>query len=147
MAADTKTLPHDGDVNAFIAGVTHKVRRRDAETLLELMGRITGEPPVMWGPSIIGFGTYHYEYASGRQGDAGGAGFSPRKAASTVYLPDGVGAHTDLLARLGPHTATVACVYIKDLEKVDLAVLEEIIRRSYTTVTSGTFGQRAHESS
>lgn len=140
MASDVKTLPHDGDVRAFVDAVPHPVRRRDAETLLDLMGRVTGEPPVMWGPSIVGFGTYHYHYASGRQGDAAGAGFSPRKAASTVYLPDGVAAHADLLARLGPHTSSVSCLYIKDLEKVDLAVLEEIVRRSYTTVTSGTFG-------
>ena len=142
MASDVKTLPHDGDVRAFIDAVHHPVRRRDAETLLDLLGRVTGEPAVMWGPSIVGFGTYHYHYASGRQGDAAGAGFSPRKAASTVYLPDGVGTHADLLTRLGPHTSSVSCLYIKDLEKVDLAVLEEVIRRSYATVTSGTFGVR-----
>ena len=142
MASDVKTLPHDDDVRAFIDAVHHPVRRRDAETLLDLLGRVTGEPAVMWGPSIVGFGTYHYHYASGRQGDAAGAGFSPRKAASTVYLPDGVGTHADLLTRLGPHTSSVSCLYIKDLEKVDLAVLEEVIRRSYATVTSGTFGVR-----
>lgn len=140
MPSDVKTLPHDGDVHAFVDAVPHPVRRRDAGTLLALMGRATGQPPVMWGPSIVGFGSYHYHYASGRQGDAAGAGFSPRAAASTIYLPDGVSAHSDLLARLGPHTSSVSCLYVKDLEKVDLAVLEEIVRRSYATVTSGTFG-------
>ena len=146
MASDVKTHPHDGDVDAFLDAVPHPVRRRDAHTLAELMGTVTGEPAVLWGPTIVGFGTYHYHYASGRQGDAAAAGFSPRKAASTIYLPDGVGAHTERLTRLGPHTASVGCLYIKDLEAVDLAVLEEIIRASYTTVTSGTFGQRARES-
>ena len=147
MTSTTKTRPHDGDVDAFLATVTHKVRRRDADTLLALMQRVTGEPPVMWGPSIIGFGQYHYEYASGRQGDAGAAGFSPRKAASTVYLPDGTGAHEDLLARLGPHTTGLVCVYLKDLSTNDLGVLEEIVRRSYEAVTAGTFTQRARDSS
>ena len=147
MTSTTKTRPHDGDVDAFLATVTPKVRRRDADTLLALMQRVTGEPPVMWGPSIIGFGQYHYEYASGRQGDAGAAGFSPRKAASTVYLPDGTAAHQDLLARLGPHTASLVCVYLKDLSTNDLDVLEEIVRRSYAAVTAGTFTQRARESS
>ncbi|MFJ2297753.1 DUF1801 domain-containing protein [Oerskovia paurometabola] len=147
MATDNKTRPHDGDVDAFLATVTHAVRRRDADTLLALMQRVTGEPPVMWGPSIIGFGQYHYEYASGRQGDAGAAGFSPRKAASTVYLPDGTGAHEDLLARLGPRTTGLVCVYLKDLSTNDLGVLEEIVRRSYEAVTAGTFTQRARDSS
>ncbi|MNW56678.1 hypothetical protein D3C74_344080 [compost metagenome] len=147
MATEAKTRPHDGDVDAFLATVTHTVRRRDADTLVALMQRVTGEPPVMWGPSIIGFGHYHYEYASGRQGDAGAAGFSPRKGASTVYLPDGTGAHEDLLARLGPHTTGLVCVYLKDLQTNDLDVLEEIVRRSYAAVTAGTFTQRARESS
>ena len=80
----------DDDVHAFLDRVEHPVRRRDAETMLELMGRITGQPARMWGPSIVGFGSYHYRYESGREGDAPAAGFSPRKAATTVYLADGV---------------------------------------------------------
>ena len=147
MAPTPVTAPHDGDVAAFVAAIAHPVRRRDAETLLALMGRVTGQPPVLWGPSIIGFGQYHYQYPSGRQGDAGAAGFSPRKAASTIYLPDGVGAHADLLARLGPHTTGLVCLYIKDLAAVDLAVLEEVVSRSYAAVTAGTFAQRARDSS
>jgi len=129
------TAPTDADVTEFLDGVTHAVRRRDADRLVELYGRITGEPPVMWGPTMIGFGTYHYRYASGREGDAGAAGFSPRKAATTIYLPDGTAAHADLLARLGPHTTGVSCVYVKDLDAVDLAVLEEVLRRSWAEVT------------
>ncbi|MGI8513958.1 MAG: DUF1801 domain-containing protein [Acidimicrobiia bacterium] len=134
----------DKTVGEFLAGVEHPKRRRDAETLLSLMGRVTGEKPRMWG-SIVGFGQYHYKYASGREGDSGAAGFSPRKAATTVYLPDGTGAHTDLLERLGPHTTGVGCLYIKDLEDVDLNVLETIVARSYGTVTDGTYTLRAHE--
>ena len=135
-----KTVATDADVDAFLAAVEHPVRRRDALRLVELMSRVTGERPQLWGPSIVGFGSYHYSYASGRQGDAIAAGFSPRKASTTVYLADGVAAHTDLLAGLGPHTSSVSCVYIKDLDKVDLGVLEEAVRRSYATVTAGTFG-------
>lgn len=137
-----KTMPTDADVDAFLAAVEHPVRRRDALRLVELMTRVTGEPPRMWGPSIVGFGVYHYRYASGREGSAGGAGFSPRTSATTVYLPDGVAAHADLLAGLGPHTSSVSCVYIKDLDAVDLGVLEEAVRRSYETVTAETFGTR-----
>jgi hypothetical protein len=133
-------------VHTYISAVTSAVRRRDADTLLELMTRITGEPARMWGPSIIGFGTYHYHYASGRQGDAPAAAFAPRKAAMSIYLPDGVGAYADQLGRLGEHTTGVGCLYIKNLDAIDLAVLEEIISRSYRTVTAGTFGHRAAES-
>jgi hypothetical protein len=110
------------------------------------MARVTGEVPHMFGTSVIGFGEYHYEYAGGHSGHAPAAGFAPRKAASTVYLPDGVGAHAELLARLGPHTTGVGCLYLKDLDRVDLAVLEEIVRRSWATVTAGAFGQRARGS-
>src|SRR6478735_5189430 len=99
-----KTTATDADVAAFLAAVESPVRRRDAGQLAALMTRVTGEQPRMWGPSIVGFGTYHYRYPSGRQGDMAAAGFSPRKAATTIYLPEGVGAHADLLAALGPHT-------------------------------------------
>jgi hypothetical protein len=136
----------DEDPAAFLDAVTPAVRRRDAQTLRDLMGRVTGEAPRMFGPSMVGFGEYRYEYASGHSGHAPAASFAPRKAATTVYLPDGIGAHEDLLAKLGPHTTGVGCLYLKDLEAVDLAVLEEIVRRSWATVTAGTFGQRAAES-
>lgn len=136
----------DADPAAYLDAVTPAVRRRDARTLRDLMERVTGEPARMFGTSMVGFGEYHYRYASGHSGHAPAAAFAPRKAASTVYLADGVGAHADLLARLGPHTTGVGCLYLKDLETVDLAVLEEIVRRSWATVTAGTFGQRAAES-
>lgn len=136
----------DDAVRTFIDTVFGATRRRDAERLLELFGRVTGQPATMWGLSIIGYGHYHYRYASGRDGDAGAAGFSPRKAATSIYLPDGVGAYAEQLARLGEHKAAVGCLYITNLDKVDLAVLESIIDESYRTVTAGTFGHRAAES-
>lgn len=141
-----KTTWTDVDPVAFVESVEHPVRRRDALTLLELMRRATGAEPRMFGAAIVGYGEYHYRYASGHEGDAAAAGFSPRKAATTVYLNDGLGAHEALLERLGPHTTGVGCLYLKDLERNDLGVLEAIVRRSFTTLTSGTFGQRATES-
>ena len=135
----------DQAVQAFLDRVTHRVRRRDAATLLALMESATGEQAAMWGPSIVAFGMYHYKYESGREGDAPAAGFSPRKAASTVYLADGVDAHPDLVGRLGPHTSGVGCLYFKDLADVDLGVLEQLVARSYTAVTTGTYGLRARD--
>lgn len=100
----------------------------------------------MWGSSIVGFGHYHYKYESGREGDGPAASFSARKAATSIYLPDGIGAHTEQLNRLGPHTTGVGCLYIKDLSAVDIAELEEIIRTAYETLTAGTYRHRARES-
>jgi hypothetical protein len=133
-----------GSVRNHLDGVTPDKRRRDAEKLLELMGRVTGEAPRLWG-SIIGFGRYHYKYKSGREGDAPAAGFSPRKAATTIYLPDGIGRHGEKLDQLGPHTTGVGCLYIKDLDKIDLAVLEAIVAESYRTLTADTYRLRARE--
>jgi hypothetical protein len=133
------------EVAAFVGSVQHPVRRRDAETLVVLMSRATGQEAVMWGSSIVGYGTYHYRYPSGREGDAPGAGFSPRKAATAVYLADGVGNHTALLKRLGSPTTGVGCVYLKDLSHVDLKALEQLVRRSYLTLTEGTYTKRARD--
>lgn len=135
----------DPEVRALIESIEHPVRRRDAETLVELMGRVTGQPARIAYKGIIGFGTYHYRYDSGREGDAPGAGFAPRKPSTTIYLSDGVGTHPELLERLGPHTSGVGCLYVKDLSKVDLDVLEQLVAASYANLTAGTFGQRARE--
>ena len=124
----------DVPVEVFLDGVTHRVRRRDAQTLLALMERVTGETAYMWGPSIVGFGEYHYRYGSGREGDAPAAAFSPRKAAMTVYLVPGFAESSPLLERLGPHTTGVGCLYLKDLADVDLDVLEALVRESYDAV-------------
>ena len=134
----------DESVRKFLEGIEHPKRRRDAETLLEIMSRVTGEEPQLWGSSV-GFGTYHYKYKSGREGDASAAGFAARKPATSIYLMDGVGAHADLLERLGPHTVGVGCVYVKDLAAVDLEVLEAILTRSYATLTVNTYTLRARE--
>ena len=137
---------NDGDesVRRFVEGIEHPKRRRDAENLLEMMTRVTGETARLYG-NIIGFGHYHYKYKSGREGDAAAAAFSPRKAAISLYLPDGVNSHTELLDHLGPHKSAVGCVYIKDLEAIDLKVLESIVARSYATLSAGTYGLRARE--
>ncbi|HEY1104855.1 MAG TPA: DUF1801 domain-containing protein [Agromyces sp.] len=129
------TVRTDVPVEVFLDGVTHRVRRRDAATLLALMERVTGETAYMWGPSIVGFGEYHYRYDSGREGDAPAAAFSPRKTAMTVYLTPGFAEHSPLLERLGPHTTGVGCLYLKDLDDVDLDVLEALVRESYDAVT------------
>jgi len=142
MSDAPKTVPTDADVEAFVAAVEHPIRRRDAERLLALFEEVTGQRPVMWGPSIVGFGSYHYRYASGREGDMAAAGFSPRKAATVLYVTDGAESYPELFERLGPHRRTVACVYVKNLDELDLDVLREIIKRSYDTVTAGTFGTR-----
>jgi hypothetical protein len=132
-------IPNDNDVAGFVDAVPSPTRRRDAQTLLALYERVTGEPPRMWGSSIIGFGSYHYEYESGTSGDIGAASFSPRRAASTVYLADGVGTYASELERLGEHSTGAGCLYLKNLDGVDLDVLESIVAQSYRRVTSGAF--------
>jgi hypothetical protein len=128
------------DVRDLIVKVRPAGRRRDAETLLEMFARVTGETPRLWS-NIVSFGSYHYRYASGREGDAPAASFAPRRAATVVYLPDGNEAYAEELAGIGPHETGRSCLYLKDLEQNDLAVLEDIVGRSYARVTSGTFGQ------
>lgn len=141
--APNKTQENDGDVEAFLDAVPDEARRQDGRTLLDLLARVTGQPARLWGTSIVGFGRYHYAYPSGREGDAPAAGFSPRAAASTLYLMDGIDQHADLLASLGPHKVGKGCLYVKRLADVDLGVLEEIVRRSYATLTQDEpFGRR-----
>ena len=121
----------DASVEAFLAWVPDERRREDAHRLSAMMRDITGEPPVMWGTSIIGFGTYHYRYASGREGDSPLASFSPRRQHVVIYLVGGFeDRHQSALARLGPHRAGKGCLYIKRLDDVDLDALRELIDRS-----------------
>jgi hypothetical protein len=131
-------------VRTFLEGVTPEKRRRDAEKLLELMALVTGEPPRLGG-SVVGFGQYHYKYKSGREGDAPAAAFSPRKAATTIYLADGIGRYGEHLNQLGPHTTGVGCLYIKDLDKIDISILEVIVAESYRTLSADTYTLRARE--
>ena len=131
MPDSPKTVPTDADVDAFLAAVQPERRRRDAARAREVLERITGERPVLWGPSIVGFGSAHYRYASGRAGDWPPVAFSPRKTALTFYLMDGFEPHAADLAVLGPHTVGAGCLYVKDLDAVDGAALERILTRSW----------------
>lgn len=130
LVAENKTKPTDADVGAFIDAVPDDRRREDARTVLSLMQDVTGEKPMMWGPSMVGFGSVHYRYDSGREGDMFAAGFSPRKNALTVYL-GGVEDRAQLLERLGPHTTGKSCLYIKRLDAIDLDVLRALIDETY----------------
>lgn len=126
-----KTRPTGADVEAFLAGVPDEARRTDTRSVVELMAHVTGQPPRMWGSSIIGFGARHYLYESGREGDVAVVAVAPRKAATTLYLWNGFDGYADLVGRLGPHTHGTGCLYLKRVADVDAAVLEELVRRSY----------------
>ncbi len=126
--AENKTQPTHVDVSEFIAGVDHPVRCADAEALDVLFRRITGWTPRMWGPTIIGYGQYHYVYESGREGDFLATGFSPRKANLSLYIMPGDQELGDMLDRLGKHKHGKACLYVNKLADIDMRVLEEIVR-------------------
>jgi hypothetical protein len=128
--AETKTKPTAVSVDAFLDGVAQPVRRADGKALRAMMERLTGEPALMWGPSIVGFGRYHYRYASGHEGDTCRVGFSPRSANLVLYV-GGFPEYEALLAELGKHKRSKACLYLGKLADVDLAVVEEIVRRTY----------------
>ena len=128
--ADNKTKPTKLSVTAFVGALTDPARRADARALVKLMGSAAGEKPKMWGPSIIGFGSYHYKYDSGREGDAPLIAFSPRKAATVLYNVISFSDSAALLAKLGKHTTGKGCLYIKKLADVDLEVLKVMIRKS-----------------
>ena len=129
--AENKTKPTRASVTAFINAVDNATRKKDAKTLLATFKKVTGEKAKMWGPSIIGFGEYHYKYESGREGDAPNVGFSPRKANIALYVMGSIPEGDPLRIRLGKYKASKGCLYINKLEDVDLAVLEKIIRKSY----------------
>lgn len=123
-------------MDEFLAAVEHPVRQRDGMRLKEMMTAITGEEPQMWGPTIVGFGQYHYRYGTGREGDSAAVGFSPRKASLSLYgLTYGPEA-ADLLPRLGKHKLGAGCLYINKLSDVDEAVLTDLIRSGYRHVTT-----------
>jgi hypothetical protein len=128
--SENQTRPTDGDVMAFLSAVEPEKKRNDSFTIMEMMQDITGEQPCLWGPSIIGFGSCHYRYESGREGDMPIVGFSPRKQAITLYLEYGFEAWDDLLNSLGKYKTGKVCLYIKSLKDVDVTVLREMISRS-----------------
>ena len=133
MADDRKTHPTDRSVDDYLATITHERRRTDAEDAMELMQEITGAEPVMWGPSMIGFGRRPYTTADGKEHESFAVGLSPRREALTLYGLTLYGSNADLLDRLGPHTTGKSCLYVKQLDAVDRDVLTELIERSWQT--------------
>lgn len=125
--SDATTAKSDASVESYLAGVEPEDRREDCRELVMMMQAIVGEAPAMWGASIVGFGRYHYVYASGREGDWMLTGFAGRKSALTVYIMDGFEPHAPLLARLGPYKTGKSCLYLKSLSAVDQDVLRQII--------------------
>lgn len=128
--ADNKTAATDGDVGAFLDAIPDEQRRGDARLLAGLMGEVTKLPAVLWGRSIVGFGSRHYRYDSGREGDMPAMSFAPRKAATVLYLTGALDDYADLLARLGPHKAGKGCLYLKRVDQADPQALRDIITRS-----------------
>lgn len=128
--AENKTKPTEVSVTAYIKAIADESKRADAKALVKLMQKASGEKAKMWGPSIIGFGSYHYKYESGREGDAPVIAFSPRKAATVVYGAIGFTGAEKLLAKLGKHTTGKGCLYIKKLSDVDLKVLDAMVVKS-----------------
>lgn len=122
-------IPHD--VSYFIDGLQNKTRQSDAKALLEIFQKVTGDAPRLWPPSIIGFGEYHYKYASGHEGDSLNVGFSPRKSNLVMYVMGSVGSDHPLMEKLGKHKTGKACLYVNKLADIDISVLEKIILVSY----------------
>ena len=127
---ELKTKRNDGDVLAYLESVENDRRREDSLALLDVMGEITGEMAEMWGGSIVGYGSYHYVYESGREGDWFLTGFAPRKQSLTLYIMPGFERFDDLLARLGKHKIGRSCLYINKLADVDMDVLKELVSES-----------------
>jgi hypothetical protein len=128
--AELKTKPTRVDPEKFVDSIKDERRRADAKALLAMMTRVTGESPRMWGPAIVGFGSYHYVYASGREGDWCITGFSPRKDSLTVYLLPGLQAHQTNLEKLGKVTTGKSCIYIKNLADVHMPTLEKMVKQA-----------------
>src|SRR5689334_21285403 len=130
--AENKTVPTDQSVEAFLNAIEDEQKRKDGFALLNLMREVTGLEPKMWGSSIVGFGSYHYKYASGREGDTMLVGFSPRKQNLTIYNMGGIDPDDNLLKKLGKHTTGKGCIYIKRLDDVDLPTLKSLVAASFT---------------
>jgi hypothetical protein len=136
--ADLKTQPTGQSVEAFLNSVENEKRRQDCFTLLSLMQEVTRSEPRMWGDSIIGFGSYHYKYESGREGDWFVAGFSPRKQNLTLYIMAGFDHYDDLLSKLGKYKTGKSCLYVNRLEDVDMRTLRELVQQSVEHVSKST---------
>ena len=132
---DKMTAQNDSSVKGYIASLDEQTEK-DSHVLIEMMQRISGHKPKKWNVGTIGFDTYHYKYDSGREGDGHVIGFYPRKGKITIYLMDGTARHSEWLAKLGKHTTTGYCVYIKRLSDIDLGILEQIVQQSYQCTKS-----------
>lgn len=128
--AELKTKRNKGDVEVFLNSVPDERKREDSFVILELMQQATGKEPEMWGESIVGFGSYHYKYKSGREGDWFLTGFSPRKQNLTLYIMSGFDEYDQLLSKLGKHSTGKSCLYIKKVEDVNMDVLKTLIEKS-----------------
>ena len=130
MTATNKTVPTPDDVAAFVLSIPDDTRRDEAQLLIDVMTEVTGEPPVMWGSSIVGFGQVHLTYASGRELQNFKVGFAPRKAQSVLYLSGGLDRYDDLLPRLGKYSTGKACLYLTAVADAEPAALREVVERS-----------------
>ncbi|MBL0146886.1 MAG: DUF1801 domain-containing protein [Chitinophagaceae bacterium] len=128
--AKAKTVETQSNVADFLNTITDESKRKDCFAILEIMKKQTGFDAKMWGPSIVGFGSYHYKYESGREGDAPLVAFSPRKAEISLYLSSSFDKRTELLAKFGKHKSAKACIYVKKLADVDIEVLKKMISLS-----------------
>jgi len=129
--AENKTQPTKASVAQFLNGIEDDRKRRDAKAIDQMFREITGEKPTMWGPSIIGYGTYHYKYESGREGDFMRLGFSPRKQSLTLYIMSGFRKYASLLKKLGKHKTGKSCLYVNRLDDIDMDVLRNLAQESW----------------
>ena len=136
--AENKTVKTGASVDEFMAAVDNKRRREDGLVLLEIMRDVSGLEPEMWGPSIVGFGSYHYRYDSGREGDMPLTGFSPRSRSLSLYIMSGFDGYEELLGRLGKHRTGASCLYINKLADVDMGVLRELVSLSVKHMRVGS---------
>ena len=128
--AQNKTVATNASVTAYLAGIEDPERAADCRQLVAMMRKATGEKPSLWGPTMIGFGAYHYRYESGREGDSFLVGFAPRKGDISIYIVPGFNDYAELLDKLGKHKTAKVCLYVRRLADIDLAVLQQLIGRS-----------------
>jgi hypothetical protein len=133
---DQEQAQSDNPVKDYIASLKDEQMTKDSQVLMDMMHQISGHDPKKWNEGTIGYDAYHYKYSSGREGDCFVIGFYPRKGKITVYLMDGTGRCSDLLTKLGKHTTTGYCIYFKRLSDIELPILEQILRQSYTYIKS-----------
>ncbi len=133
--SNNKTVETDASVSDFLAGIENEAKRKASEKIVAMMEEVSGEKPVMWGPSIIGFGRYHYKYESGREGDFMKLGFSPRKQNLTLYIMPGFQRYQELMDNLGKYKTGKSCLYVKKLEDINWDTLKELSSLSYQYMT------------